>query len=185
MTYESSPTEWPERRVDSWSSFVDAIDEVVQPRPKEQNHFLFRGLADHSWKLTPSLLRRIPDSSIMGKENAVRIEKRALNEFQKHAHLHLDSSLLQFAKGDLLGWWSLMQHHKAPTRLLDWSSSPYVAAYFSVQSDIMKDGAIWALDSHRLSDVMRDHYTDFDDFGRTVTPERLFDIDTEPRLYAI
>src|SRR6266568_554662 len=41
-------------------------------------------------------------------------------------------------------WLSLMQHHGAPTRLLDFSYSLYIAAYFAVESG-EDDCAVWAV----------------------------------------
>jgi len=50
-----------------------------------------------------------------------------------------------------LEWMSLMRHHGAPTRLLDWTRSPYVAAFFAVEEatdDIQS--AIWAIDTEAI-----------------------------------
>lgn len=49
-----------------------------------------------------------------------------------------------------------MQNHGCPTRLLDWTKSPYVAAYFAVESLPEKDGAIWLFHSNRLVVRMAD-----------------------------
>jgi FRG domain-containing protein len=38
-----------------------------------------------------------------------------------------------------------MQHYGAPTRLLDWTHSPFVAAYFACENHPDKDGAVWAV----------------------------------------
>ncbi len=44
-----------------------------------------------------------------------------------------------------------MQHHGAPTRLLDWTISPFVAAYFACLQDGTRDpGVVWGFCSGEL-----------------------------------
>jgi len=42
-------------------------------------------------------------------------------------------------------WWASMQHYGAPTRVLDWTRSLYVATYFDVDREPDHDGAIWII----------------------------------------
>ena len=55
---------------------------------------------------------------------------------------------------------TLAQHHGAPSRLLDWSMSPYVAAFFAYQQDnnvaleAGNDPVVWALDTNLLQDAL-------------------------------
>jgi hypothetical protein len=40
----------------------------------------------------------------------------------------------------------VLRHYEVPTRILDWSMSPYVAAYFAVCNHNSEDGEIWSFD---------------------------------------
>lgn len=81
---------------------------------------------------------------------ALALETDALEEFRAQAHLHLAEANLPENRSttSLLDWWAVMQHHHAPTRLLDWTQSPYVAAYFAVETDPDKDGVIFIVDGN-------------------------------------
>jgi len=58
-----------------------------------------------------------------------------------------------------MGWWHLMQHFGAPTRLLDWTDSPYVAAYFAADTTNEEDdGVIWGVHGGLLGKAMRAQY---------------------------
>ena len=68
-------------------------------------------------------------------------ERHLLRNFRKYARR-------SFVGDDSLwNWLALAQHHGLPTRLVDWSYSPYVALHFATESPraMDEDGEVWML----------------------------------------
>jgi hypothetical protein len=72
-------------------------------------------------------------------------EERSLRIFKRQAHLFLDNPPEQ---NDEFEWLALMQHHGAPTRMLDFTWSPYVAALFALER-ATGDACVWAVNPER------------------------------------
>lgn len=69
-----------------------------------------------------------------------------IDEFQRRADDHLPHPP---PENDLLTWLSILQHHGGATRLVDFTRSFYVAAFFALEG-ADSDSAIWAVNITRL-----------------------------------
>jgi FRG domain. len=52
----------------------------------------------------------------------------------------------------------VLRHYSVKTRLLDWSGSPYVAAYFAVHDQDTQDGELWSFDRVRYEEMGKEQW---------------------------
>lgn len=100
----------------------------------------FRGQADARWPLFSALSRYLQYTGVHREAWPVQ-EARILRIFQRKAHLFLPQIP---SERDHFQWLALMQHHGAPTRLLDVTWSPYVALFFALEHGAAT-AAVWAI----------------------------------------
>jgi hypothetical protein len=131
-----------EIRVSSWGELQERLfADAWHPELRRfRSDFAYRGRNDVDEDLRTSLLR-------LGGEPA-SIELHLLRNFRKYAQredVPFDS---------VWNWLALAQHHGLPTRLLDWTYSPYVAAHFATSrlEFFDRDGVVWMVDYVRAQE---------------------------------
>ena len=119
-----------------WREFLDFADQ------HSSAHWLFRGVGDATNHLLIPKVARDP------KRYSLPAERVLFSIFKRRAP--------QFLAANGLSDWDLLavaQHHGLPTRLLDWTKNPLVAAYFAVASGPLNETArVYALQGSSLAD---------------------------------
>ena len=138
-------TSTPSTTVKTVGELVQYIAERLASRTgRGSGIFWYRGHRSRMWSVQPSIWRDYDKDA----------ERNFTNRFCVRASTR--HRLLPSYDQDAL-WLSLMQHYGLPTRLLDWTRSPLVAAYFAVEGYISdqtrqpEDALIWMLDPHTLN----------------------------------
>ncbi|MGH3113012.1 MAG: FRG domain-containing protein [Gaiellaceae bacterium] len=125
-----------EIRVESWNELHERLWEESWQAPlgRFRSNFAFRGVPERAHELESGLARS--DGAF------VEHEGHLLRNFRKYARNDA-------VPGDSIwNWLALAQHHGMPTRLLDWTYSPYVALHFATE-DVARfgeDAVIWCVD---------------------------------------
>lgn len=173
-------------------SLGELIDQVTpsEPNPvygRRRDVGVYRGASDASLPLLTSLDRLGgPDP-----HSKAGLEAHILRNFIRYSRPYLPATPIND--------WELLvtaQHHGVPTRLLDWTYSPLVAAYFATRparEGRRRDRAVWRLDWQRLHEafdfptlalLIEDLHELFGREGTDFTPWRLFDWNAEAKPFA-
>lgn len=105
----------------SWKYFADYINNEML----EHVAYVYRGHANSTWKLEPTLDRVIKDPASTQREDHLTRFK-----FETRGRRGSNPPLIENEND----WWALGQHHGLNTPLLDWTESPFVALFFAASS---------------------------------------------------
>jgi hypothetical protein len=157
----------------SWASYVG---QDIEPRTWDEclkmllsrgdDDALYRGHAYYDWRLSTSLERALEEhakkfdghkyelmhsmAADSETENwASDVERVLMLRFRQQALSYEISYLPEL--WDRLGWWEVMQHHGAPTRLLDWTTSPFIGLWFAAEYHVKGDMALWVYSRNTAS----------------------------------
>lgn len=109
---------------------------------KINKKWIFRGQSNSEWGLSTSFERLIIENGYLHlSELQLRTaEILAIENFKREAAMSYQSRY-----DDKIEWLGLMQHYGAPTRLLDFTESPFIALYFATCTRENKDFSVWAI----------------------------------------
>ena len=127
--------------IHSLGEFIDRVT-PLEPDPKtgrRRDTGIYRGASEADAPLLTTLDRLGGTSPSHTKAD---LEEHVLRNFIRYSRPHLGT--------ESVDEWELLvsaQHHGVPTRLLDWTYSPLVAAFFATRpNDDGCDRAVWRLD---------------------------------------
>ena len=126
---------------------------------KFMSNFIFRGQGDSNWGLKTSLERLVEShhSSLRRSDMYCHIyESEMLKEFQWKYPSYEKNLIPQ--NDEYIEWLSIMQHYGAPTRLLDFSYSMYVALFMAMDNAFSEEYSLWCINANVLNSSIMDEF---------------------------
>jgi hypothetical protein len=117
-----------------------ALEKLMELRGKR---WLCRGQSQCYGGLVPSIDRS--SRKDLPREKKLALERSSIDCFRSTARFFADPGEQGSVTDDIIAL-MVLRHYGVPTRLLDWSLSPWIAAFFAVCDDDKEEGEIWTFD---------------------------------------
>jgi FRG domain-containing protein len=144
-------------RLKSWPTFYDFLEtKVFEIAGFAKENSIWRGQRRSDWSLSTSLDRLFGKLGRLGAGSA-ELEERAKKHLEAFKYAARGRRGLNPAELTENDWWSLGQHFDLATPLLDWTRSPFAAAYFAFEqlaadtTDHTDHRAVYGLDMLAVS----------------------------------
>jgi hypothetical protein len=128
----------------SWAYFGD----FIYQRLLDYTTYIFRGQRRSDWSLESTLDRELRPSPAGARPGKLKAHLEAF-QYAVRGRRGPNPSAIK----DENDWWALGQHHGLSTPLLDWTASPYVAAFFAFENtkpDDTRRRVVFALSRNTL-----------------------------------
>jgi hypothetical protein len=119
------------KTIRTWNGFL-------RLREKLQDKWVFRGQTK-DWELKSSF-ERACDRDDVSLDRRSEVETELITDFRRR----YDGKDRQIVNSDTLYCLALMQHYGAPTRLIDFTYSPFIALYFALEAS-EKSSVVWCI----------------------------------------
>lgn len=128
---------WPTTVLDSLESALHVFEQL------QVDQWLCRGQSKLYNGLVPSIDRH--PLTGLPRPKKLELERQSIDLFRQNVLFFADQGEAGAMTDDFIAL-MVLRHYGVPTRILDWSGSPYIAAYFATCGDNEEDGQIWCFD---------------------------------------